>query len=96
MKNRSLLLTLVAVAAFGLMATPAEAGGRKKHCNRGWNDGRHGYYQRGWNDGRHGYYQRGWDRGYRHYRPVAVRRVACDRPVFFAPTPVFVFGFGFR
>ena len=94
MKNRSFLLTLVAVAALALMATSAEAGGRKKHSNRGWNDGRYGHYQRGWNRGRHG--RAVVVRPVARYRPVVIRPVARYRPVVFVPAPVFVFGFGFR
>jgi hypothetical protein len=88
MKKRSWLLTLVAaVSAFALLATPAQAGGRKKHCYRGWNNGGYGYYQRGWND-------YGYRRAY--YRPVYHYPEPCYRPVYYAPAPVFVFGFGFR
>ena len=46
MKRKSFLLTLLAaVSALALMATPAEAGGKKKDRDRDWRDGdrRQGY-----------------------------------------------------
>jgi len=89
MKKRSCLLTLVAAASvFALLATPAEAGGRKKHCYRGWNNDGYGYYHRGWYNRGYGYYGP-------YYRP-AYYYPARYRPVYYRPAPVFVFGFGFR
>ena len=75
-----------AVSVFALLATPAEAGGRR-HCYRGWDDG-YGYYQRGW-----------YNRGYGYYRPYyrpAYYYPARYRRAYYRPAPVFVFGFGFR
>ncbi|HEY5770293.1 MAG TPA: hypothetical protein VIS71_10655 [Terrimicrobium sp.] len=99
-KVRSSLLTLVAaVSVFALLATPAQAGGKKKHCYRGWNNGGYGYYQRGWNHGGYGYYRSGYYQPYyhqRYYRPVYYYPDPCYRPVYYAPAPVIVFGFGFR
>ena len=47
MKTRSWLQAVV-ISAFALLATPAEAGGKKKHRHQGWNDGGYTYFQRGW------------------------------------------------
>jgi len=90
MKKRSCFLTLAAaVSVFALLATPAEAGGRKKHCYRGWNNGGYGYYQRGWYNRGYGYYRP-------YYRPAYYYPASRYRPVYYSPAPVFVFGFGFR
>ena len=89
MKKRSFLLTLVAaVSAFALFATSAEAGGRKKHCNRGWHDGGHGYYDRGWNSG-YGYHRPYYRRAYYNPAPYYYR------PVYYRRAPVVAFSFGF-
>jgi hypothetical protein len=85
MKKRSFLLPLIAaVSAFALLATPAEAGGRKKHCHRGWHDGGRVYYRGDWNNC-----------GYRPYRPVYYRPARYYRPAYYNPGPVFAFGFSF-
>ena len=93
MKRKSFLLTLLAaVSALALMATPAEAGGKKKDRDRDWRDG----------DRRQGYSRRGWNRGHRQYRPayryrpVHYRPARYYRPAYYSPAPVFVFSFGFR
>jgi hypothetical protein len=99
MKTRSRLLTAVAaISAFALLATPAQAGGRKKHYYRGWNGG-YGYYQRGWNGGYgYGYYRPYYRSYYRpyyrsYYQPYYG---SYCQPAYYGPAPVFFFGFGFR
>jgi hypothetical protein len=94
MKARSWFLTLVtAISAVALLATPAEAGGKKKKK----------YYRHGWNDGGYTYYQRGWsDRGYRNYRPYGYYRPyryyppPYYGPVYYEQGPVFGFQVEFR
>jgi hypothetical protein len=60
MKTRSWLLTLVAaISGLAMLATPAQAGDKKHHPHRYWED--EGRYYR--------YYDRDWDNpGYRVYR----------------------------
>lgn len=83
MKTKSLTLVLtVTVAAFALLATPAQAGGKKykkyrdNDCYRGGNS--YGYYQ-----------QRN------SYRPVQYYRPAYPVAPVYAPRPFIQIGFGF-
>ena len=88
MKTRPWPLTVAAaIAAIALLATPAEAGGKKKHRHHDWNDGGYTYYHRGWNDG-HGYYRPYYRRGY-YYPPPYYG------PAYYDRGPVVVFRFGF-
>ena len=80
MKAHSLALSVAAVAgAFALFATPAEAGGCRKHHNHYNNN----CYRGDWN--RSGYYQ-----PVRYYRPVRY----VDAPYYYQ-RPAFQIGFVF-
>ena len=79
---------VTAISALALLATPAEAGGKKKKYYRhGWNDGGYTYYSRGYRS--YGYRPYGYYRPYRYYPPYY-------GPVYYERGPVFVVQFGFN
>jgi len=83
MKTKSLILAVtLALGTLAMLATPAQAGGRKHYRN---------YYNNGWNNGcdNYGYYQRGCYQPVRYYQPVQYYR-----PVVY-PRPFFRIGFSF-
>jgi hypothetical protein len=84
MKMRSRLLPVVAAfSGLAILATPAQAGGKKHHRHHYWED-----------EGRYTYYNRAWDnRDYRDYRPYY--REHYREPYYYGPVynrgPVFEF-----
>jgi hypothetical protein len=102
MKTRSWLLTVVAaISALALVATPAEAGGKKKHRHHGWNNGGYTHYHRSWHNRGYGYYRpyryyRAPYYGSGYYRPYRYYRAPYYGPVYYSPAPVFVVQFGFN
>jgi hypothetical protein len=91
MRARSFAILMAAfVGAFALLATPAEAGG-KRHYKNYYNGG---YYRGGGYGGGYGYY-RPYYRGYGYYRPVRYYRPAYYYPgPFFGPAFSIGFSFG--
>ena len=91
MKTRSWLLALVAaISGLAMLVTPAQAGGKKKHHHRDWNDAGYTYYRRGWDN--RGYWD---DGGYRYYQPY-YRRAYYPEPYYgpvYQPGPVIEFRF---
>ena len=87
---RSWLLTLaVAISGLAMLATPAQAGGKKKYYYRdGWHRDGYSYHSRDWDNRRYRHYQPYYRSGYNYPPPY-------HGPVYYRRAPGFVIQFGF-
>ena len=80
-KMRSYFLAMAAASAFGLLATPAQAGcHRHKHQHAEW-------YEREWNNDE--YQPQQYDQSQRYYQSQPYyQQTECYRPIYYYPAPV--------